>query len=374
MSVERVTLANEYFQAHLGLELSDLERPLEEQDPCGPYLRGNGLYSEINEARRSDDPSLPRGEWEIELKRADWIRVSQLTKKALTGSSKDLQLTAWLLESEVQQRGFSAIAPCLILIKSLLDNFWSQINPPLDQVELRYNIFLWLDEKIPLVINRVPLAFSQDYSERFTGADIERALVTERRIESRAITEEEAEGVRLPQITQLISRTPDQGYKDYFQDLHEALAALKDLKSSLDQHFGESEAPGLGNLQNQLQQCLEFVSEQLNQRSLLDNMVDEESEQVLPEMHEDQAPDLTEPETAINTGYDRQAAYRQLEQIAEFLVRVDPHSPAPYLVKKAVDWGRLNTAELYSELFLLNKGQLDVFELLGIEMQQGSEG
>jgi FtsP/CotA-like multicopper oxidase with cupredoxin domain len=38
-------------------------------------------------------------------------------------------------------------------------------------------------------------------------------------------------------------------------------------------------------------------------------------------------------------------AYAMLRSAAEFLVQDDPHSPVPYLVFKAIDWGRLGTAE-----------------------------
>jgi type VI secretion system protein ImpA len=41
----------------------------------------------------------------------------------------------------------------------------------------------------------------------------------------------------------------------------------------------------------------------------------------------------------------------------------------PYLVFKAIDWGRLDTAELYRELFVENRGNLNIFDLLGVEVQ-----
>jgi type VI secretion system protein ImpA len=58
-----------------------------------------------------------------------------------------------------------------------------------------------------------------------------------------------------------------------------------------------------------------------------------------------------------------------LRSAAEFLVQDDPHSPVPYLVFKAIDWGRLDTAELYRELFVENRGNLNIFDLLGVEVQ-----
>ena len=64
---------------------------------------------------------------------------------------------------------------------------------------------------------------------------------------------------------------------------------------------------------------------------------------------------------------DRNDAYAQLDAAADFLMRLEPHSPAPYLVRRAIEWGNLNTVALYQELFVRLGGQISIFELLGIE-------
>lgn len=51
-------------------------------------------------------------------------------------------------------------------------------------------------------------------------------------------------------------------------------------------------------------------------------------------------------------------------------MRDDPHSPVPYLILKGIEWGNLNTAELYQELFVQYQGQLNIFEILGLEISQ----
>jgi len=63
---------------------------------------------------------------------------------------------------------------------------------------------------------------------------------------------------------------------------------------------------------------------------------------------------------------ERADAYARLAETAEILMRLDPHSPVPYLVRRATEWSRLNTAELYQELFLRLGGQINIFEVLGI--------
>ena len=83
------TGVEEYFTEQFGLPLAALLAPITAQQPAGPSLRGSPLYGAIEKARRQDDPSVPLGAWEYELKRADWGQVSTLTLQALQ-QSKDL--------------------------------------------------------------------------------------------------------------------------------------------------------------------------------------------------------------------------------------------------------------------------------------------
>jgi type VI secretion system protein ImpA len=47
---------------------------------------------------------------------------------------------------------------------------------------------------------------------------------------------------------------------------------------------------------------------------------------------------------------DRSHAYRLLQLIADYLERHEPHSPTPYLLRRAVGWGRMSLAELMQEI------------------------
>lgn len=62
----------------------------------------------------------------------------------------------------------------------------------------------------------------------------------------------------------------------------------------------------------------------------------------------------------------REDAYRLLEAAAEYLQRTEPHSPTPYLVKRAVSWGQMSLADLMQEI-VREEGDLSrYFSLLGI--------
>ena len=84
------------------IDLETLLKPLEGENPSGESLRYSGLYDEISEARRADDV-LNKGEWQSEVKVADFRKVIDLAVPALASRSKDLQVAAWLSEALVKQ-------------------------------------------------------------------------------------------------------------------------------------------------------------------------------------------------------------------------------------------------------------------------------
>jgi predicted component of type VI protein secretion system len=69
------------------------------------------------------------------------------------------------------------------------------------------------------------------------------------------------------------------------------------------------------------------------------------------------------PTSQINS---REAAYQMLESIVDYLKTIEPHSPTPYLIQRAINWGKLPLPELMLAL-LREEGDMNrVFHLLNI--------
>ena len=63
---------------------------------------------------------------------------------------------------------------------------------------------------------------------------------------------------------------------------------------------------------------------------------------------------------------DREQAYAALMSIAVYLQRIEPHSPTPYLIQRAIELGQLSLPEMIRDVSA-SAGSLDkFFELLGI--------
>ncbi len=351
-------LAGHYLESFVGHGLEALLEPISEAAPAGPSLKHSALYGEIREARKEDDASLPQGAWQYELKRADWARVTALAGESLARQSKDLQLAVWLLEAQVNLRGFHALAPCLTLLERLCERYWDSLHPLPDEgdLEFRGNLFRWLNDKMPPLLRQARLTHSGRPRELGWG-DWELA------------GREEPNGRGGAEFMAALYATPSQECELSRSALAGGLLALDALQARLDRCFG-AEAPGLLALRALLADILALLEGELGKRG---HRSEEYLPAGLPESADAAAPaapaPATPPATLGEASMSREEAYADLERAAEFLLRLEPHSPVPYLVRRAIDWGRLNTVELYQELFVRMNGQISIFDLLGLRQE-----
>ena len=69
------------------------------------------------------------------------------------------------------------------------------------------------------------------------------------------------------------------------------------------------------------------------------------------------------PEVEVMT---REKAYEKIEEIADFLQEIEPHSPVPHVLKRAVHWGSLPFEQLLEELIANKNNLLEIHKLIGI--------
>ena len=63
----------------------------------------------------------------------------------------------------------------------------------------------------------------------------------------------------------------------------------------------------------------------------------------------------------------RAEAYARLREASDFLLRTEPHSPVPYLVRRAISWGNMSLAEVLEQLLQKNADLATIYTLLGIK-------
>ena len=105
-------------------DLTVLLEPINADQPGGVSLLYEGIHQEIMEARREDDPNLPRGDWSRPLKVSDWQSVISLTTKTLLEKSKDLRVAVMLSEALIHQDGLSGFTSATNFLIKFFDLYW----------------------------------------------------------------------------------------------------------------------------------------------------------------------------------------------------------------------------------------------------------
>ena len=120
----------------MAIDVNDLLAPIPGGDPAGSDASFSDQFDRIREARRADDPNLAQGEWQTELKVADWREAQSLAEDILLRTSKDLQAAAWLGEAAIARHGLEGGRDAFDLLHGLLDQYWDGLYPRAEDGDL----------------------------------------------------------------------------------------------------------------------------------------------------------------------------------------------------------------------------------------------
>lgn len=344
------------------IDLDELLQPIPGDNPAGESLRYQGTYDRIADARREDDPALSQGIYKATLKRADWPTVEAICVEALAKRSKDLQIAGWLLESWLHLYGFAGVTNGLRLLAGLCQNFWEGLYPSLDGGDLEGRIapLDWIDQKLTLKLKQIPLTVPNETThESYCYLDWESACHFENLAmkDPRALQEALAKiNPTVATFRAAVAATDRSLSVEIVEDLEYAIGACDSVQQILDDKCGK-EAPSLRQFKQALRAIHELVSRDLETRTEEFETISEEEE--LPV-------DVDEPEFELWSAgpiRSRADAYRRLSEAADYLLRTEPHSPTPYLVKRAVEWGTMSLPELLQQI-VRNEGEMNEIDRL----------
>jgi type VI secretion system ImpA family protein len=351
--------------------------PISGERPAGENLRYEGTYDLIQEARREDDPDLPQGVWKRELKKADWPAVADACLEALETRTKDLQIAAWLTEAWLHLHGFSGVREGLRLMAGLCEGFWDTLYPELeeDNAEYRVTPVEWINDKLSIQLKMILITRPQGVDVvPYSWSDWERAFQHEKEPKRDGkpakTAREPEERITLGKFRGSVMLSPRAYYVALAQEVGGAMEATVALERLLGQKCG-NRAPGLYLFKEVLQGIQTLVNSALKERG-------EEPEPAPATEAHPEAPEVEEEgEAGMASASDgpirsRAEAYRRISEASDYLMRIEPHSPAPYLIKRAVAWGGMTLTELLQE-FIHNGNDLKaIYALLGI--QKGGDG
>lgn len=362
------------------VDLESLLAPISGERPSGESLRYAGVYDAIREARREDEAGLPQGVWKTELKRADWGAVAMICLEALETRSKDLQIAAWLAEAWIHLHGAAGLTQGLRLVASLAEAFWDTLHPLPDPdagdegLEIRLSPVEWMAARLPETVKGIAVTRPEDRDgSPYSLNDWEAAWRRENlaRMQGAPVSDD---GVTTEKFLVSASLTPTPFYAALLDELRRSREALGALADVLAGRAGQ-DAPSLQPLAGAIEAMQHLGMQVLRDREERGEIVAPARQTGGPEdggggsWEPEWEDDDVEPLPSMSSSgpvASRADAYRRLNEAAEYLLRTEPHSPTPYLVRRAVAWGNMTLAELLQELVQSDTDLRAIYTLLGI--------
>lgn len=343
--------------------LSQLLEPLSGKDTCGESLRYTEVYDQIREARREEDDKLPQGVWKTEIKKADWDQVDRLCQQALKTRTKDLQIAAWLTEAWLHLEGIGGLARGLELILGLTQNFWKDVHPQMNKggYELRLVPYEWINTRLSEEIQCVLISMPSDRGSLpyrlLDYNEASRLEIASKRNPSQGQTHPvELKKYSLPKISLSIDQTPTAFYNYIEENCLNSSKLMSNLEEELRLQLA-GEAPTFYRLREKVEAVQRFARHLLSERG----------EKSKVKKTEPETPSRTQIQKKFSGSIEnREQAYAILGDVANYLERIEPHSPTPYLIRRAITWGGMNLSQVVADT--LTNGQdlsllLDILEV-----------
>jgi len=146
--------------------------------------------------------------------------------------------------------------------------------------------------------------------------------------------------------------------------LNESVSLLDTLSQFLDKKCGKM-SPGFGKFRDILVR-IQGLTRNFLQEKQKNNGEEENVESDIREKGETGSAETGGSASSISIR-NRSDAYRMLSAAADYLLIHEPHSPTPYLVKRAVSWGHMTLTELLHELIMDEHDLNQIFKLLGLK-------
>ncbi|HXD89228.1 MAG TPA: type VI secretion system protein TssA [Urbifossiella sp.] len=315
------------------------------------------IKAELEEARKeidpndydANDPTRPS-----EPKKADWPAIASLAQRTLKETSKDLLVAARLTEALAKLHGFGGLADGLAIMRGMVDRCWDRMYPEIEDgdIEVRAGPFHWLGDadrgaKFPFAVRNLPILSNNGtplgWRQWKEGAE-GRGSVSKDEFEAAVNRADRAQcQATVDAVTRVISE-------------------LNGLGELLNKRMGH-ESPGMSELRGAIGECY----------SLARQILDKKGPAIAVEEAgggDGEAGTSGGGSPSDRAVLSRSEVYRRLGEAADLLERLEPHSPIPYLIRKAVELGAMPFPVLMRALIRDDNVLMDMSRELGIKQPE----
>jgi type VI secretion system protein ImpA len=372
------------------LDLLKLLEPLGTNQRGGISLLYEGTHQELMEARRDDNPSLPRGDWSRPLKVSDWQKVIDLATHTLKEKSKDLRVAVMLSEALIYQEGIIGFNAATNFLIKFMELYWDDMHPLIDEpadLESRMLILEWFSEKCGLAIKfqyiTAPISNHLAYNmvdwlkvEKLLKAGPTK-LTRRQRLEPQ---QENTQGPTIQSFEESITATPT----NWLRSNKEIIQETSDLIGQLEKLITEkmrNNIPNFRPLKDAIEQIHSKSQELIQVRDQVEGKLEDRTKEIqsseAAEIEQVKVGTQTTTTTSTNGSsinnkvlktdfVSRAEAYDTLEVISKYLMDIDPHSPTPYLLRKAVSFRDMTFADLLTTLVDDEWHRSNLLKLMGV--------
>ncbi|OOG55643.1 type VI secretion system protein TssA [Rhodanobacter sp. C03] len=329
----------------MSIDITELLAPISPDRPCGEDVSFSDVYDRVREARRADDPNLRQGEWQTDLKIADWRLVTRLASDVLTKQSKDLQMAVWLGEALISMEGLAGAAQSFELLNGLLENQWEGLFPELDgdDPEERAAKLAWFNIYASDALRKVPLTSSAKPMTLLSWQD-------SREVDNLARQNQEAHKAALDEgrlsgdaFDKAMLESTGEVVLRMLEQADAALATFDVFKRIADTRLGRA-APSLAAVEDALKRIRQLVGKAAQAKGVGGSAAaDAGDDQLAASPLASMPAGMTAGggltlDLSGNSAASKEAALRAISDIAVFFRRTEPHNPVAYMLEKAVAW------------------------------------
>lgn len=341
--------------------------PREDISPTSTYY----LLKDVRNIARSKERKALTDEEDVLSVAAEWRPIFEQVPHILQEQSKDIEYVAWFIESACRLHGFKGLSFGFNLASELIERFWDSLYPTPEPYDLAERIapligLNGIESEGSLIhpIRTIPIT---DGSIVYSTWQYEQALDTSRLDKDKQEKRFESGSVSLEDVEHSIKETPDSFFIELHQDINNAIEAFSRLSAAMDDAMKGEPQPT-----SYIRKALEACALQINSITapiIAKNKTDKEQEQHTPEVQSSEIESQT-----VSTGIDgqlntRAQAIHNLESIADFFRRTEPHSPMSYAIEQVIRWSDLSLPELLQELIQDGEARNGFFKLSGIKTE-----
>lgn len=362
-------------------DLSNLLFPIQGNTPSGCDIRQNpsasSPYNLIkdarNAARAAERNSLFDGK--SDAAQENWQKMLSLAPEILHNHAKDLEIAAWYTEALIRKHGFKGLNEGFALIRNLIELFWNNLHPMPDEdgIGTRVSPLVGLNGEgsdgvlIPPIRNTA--ITESHFPGPFTVWQYKQALDVQK-ISDEGLRDKKTEqiGFSIADIESAVSKSSVEFFINLQNDLRSALLEYRKIGGLLDAHCGIHEAPPTSNIINALEDVLAIVKH-LGKSKLPNEVTNDSLIQASELTGTEGRPGNSATTTLINPIHSRDEAFKQLNLIADYFRKTEPHSPICYSIDRAIKWGSMPLNELIKELIPDDSSREVYGSLTGVDIK-----